>query len=85
MPVCCIGERERGFATHPHPCYTSYDDLVKIMEDGNFNAGTGWNNSHIGYHWGGAAVQGVYAYYFAKHAPKEWSHAVRSHPSPSLP
>lgn len=37
-----------------------YDDIVKIMEDGNFNAGSGWNNSRIGYHWGGAAVQGVY-------------------------
>jgi hypothetical protein len=39
---------------------TSLSLIAKIMEDGNFNAGSGWNNSKIGYHWGGAAVQGVY-------------------------
>lgn len=54
----------------------AYDDIVAIMVDGNFNAGSGWNNSKIGYHWGGAAVQGVYAYYFARHAPKDWSEPI---------
>jgi hypothetical protein len=45
------------------PNRTVFDDILTVFKKGNFGGG-GWEQSGVGYAWGGPTVQGLTAYYF---------------------
>merc|ERR1719401_2631155 len=47
------------------PNATDLEEIKRITREGTFNGG-GWQNSHIGYAYGGVGPQGMMSYYFHK-------------------
>eukprot|EP01041_Mallomonas_annulata_P008674 gene8674-17907_t len=46
------------------PSIQDYLNIVNIVMTVPFRNGGGWNNSHVGWYWGGMTIQGVLAYYY---------------------
>ena len=46
------------------PSIDDYMNLVNIMITTDFVMGEGWNNSGVGWYWGGMTIQGLLPYYY---------------------
>lgn len=48
------------------PSLERFEELRSIIRKGQYSGGSGWESSHIGKFWGGATIQGIMPYFYAR-------------------
>eukprot|EP01038_Epipyxis_sp_PR26KG_P011445 gene11445-15332_t len=46
------------------PSIEDYSNIIELLMTTEFNNGGGWNNSKVGWFWGGMTIQGILPYYY---------------------
>jgi hypothetical protein len=59
-----IAEPAQGGFLVLRPSVTDYVNIINTIMTTGFFQNSGWNNSHIGWIWGGMTVQGILPYYY---------------------